>query len=708
MKRLAALFLSAALALSLASCGAPATTQSPSAEQKGIYTPGTYTGTAKGFGGEVTVTVTTDETSITKVEIVGDSETAGIGSNAIEQLPAKIMEAQSADVDVVSGSTVTSSAVKEAAQAAIDLAMGKTAKDAAAMASGTYTATATSYAQVNGLATEGSLSMTVAIEENKIKDISVDTYTDTDIIGGMAFPLLREAVLSTQSLGVDTISGATVSSNAFLAALSDCVAQAGGSVSTLKSKALPAQQPQATTYDTDVLVIGAGMAGLTAAIQAAQDGADVILLEKNQVLSSSTTRSLGFIVGAGTDAQKAAGIEDSADAFYNDIYSLYQDEPQLDTDLLRVMADKSGELNTWLTEQGITFTGVINKSDKGPRAVERIHTTAGGSSVTSPLLKKAEELGVRVMMGTPALSLKQEGDNSVTGCLATNGNGDNITINAKATIVCAGSYTNDQALFEELNPRIDNITYSCGCGDGDSYRWFQQVGADIVGIDYTQFMYYSYAPSFAQFPEVIPNSPDNYVHEILLVTGGAERVTAEDNFCFEFTKENWNRGYNEGYCIVGKDFAERYPILMDNVLNNTVPSSGLPYAYQSDTVEALGEAAGLDGATLAATVARYNELCDLGEDKDFGKKAEYMEKLVAPYYLIRLPMVSTDGYTGARINENAQVLDANGNWIPGLYAAGSCAVGQTVSVNYFGCGTSLMTCGVFGRAAAQDAVSRLK
>ena len=84
-----------------------------------------------------------------------------------------------------------------------------------------------------------------------------------------------------------------------------------------------------------------------------------------------------------------------------------------------------------------------------------------------------------------------------------------------------------------------------------------------------------------------------------------------------------------------------------------------------------------------------------------------MVKVEGPYYIIRLPMISTDGYTGARINENAQVLDEDGNWINGLYAAGSCAVGQTVSVNYFGCGTSLMTCGVFGRAAAQDAVSRL-
>ena len=110
-----------------------------------------------------------------------------------------------------------------------------------------------------------------------------------------------------------------------------------------------------------------------------------------------------------------------------------------------------------------------------------------------------------------------------------------------------------------------------GCGEGDAYNWFVDVGADIVEIPYTQFMYYCYSASFAQFPEVIPNAPDGPAYNVLLVTGGGERVTAEDNFCFEFTKENWNRGYNEGYAVVGQAFADQYPILMKDVLDNTVP-----------------------------------------------------------------------------------------------------------------------------------------
>ena len=188
-----------------------------------------------------------------------------------------------------------------------------------------------------------------------------------------------------------------------------------------------------------------------------------------------------------------------------------------------------------------------------------------------------------------AYTLIKEKDGQISGALANNGNRDSITIHAQSTIVAAGSYTNDETLFNELNPLINNIADACGSGEGDAYRWFKEVGADIVEIPYTQFMYYSYATSFEEFPEVIPNSPDNPVYDILLVTGGAERVTAEDNFCFEFTKENWIRGYNEGYAIVGAEFAEKYPILMKNVLNHDVPGSGLPFAYQANTIAELAE-----------------------------------------------------------------------------------------------------------------------
>lgn len=272
------------------------------------YTPGDYTATAKGFGGDITVVITVDETAITHVAIAGEGETAGIGTNAIEQLPALIVEAQSTDIDAIAGATVSSSAILLAATSALNEASGAQVASAA-LTDGTYTATAPSYAEQYGLATTGSLTLTMEVSGQAIEGISVDEFTD--IIGGMAFPLLAEQVIAHQSLNIDAISGATVSSNGFLAALGDCITQAGGDAAAYKMAPVPVAEASAQQIETEVLVIGAGMAGLTAAIEAAEGGADVILLEKNSVYSSSLTRSLGYILGADTEAQKAAGIEDT-------------------------------------------------------------------------------------------------------------------------------------------------------------------------------------------------------------------------------------------------------------------------------------------------------------------------------------------------------------------------------------------------------------
>ena len=124
-------------------------------------------------------------------------------------------------------------------------------------------------------------------------------------------------------------------------------------------------------------------------------------------------------------------------------------------------------------------------------------------------------------------------------------------------------------------------------------------------------------------------------------------------------------------------------------------------------IKDLAEQANLDPEVLSATLERYNELCEKGVDEDFNKPAQYLEKINAPYYLLRLPTIVTDGYSGAKINENSQVIAKDGNPIEGLYAAGSCAVAQMSSVRYYGCGTSILIGGVYGRIAAQHAVGQI-
>lgn len=674
----------------------------------GIYTPGTYEASANGFGGPVKVTITVDAASITAVEIVGDGETAGIGAEAIPQLKTAILDQQTADVDAVSGATVTSNAVRQAAGAALAAARGEEVQ-ARELKDGVYTATAPSYKRSGG--TLDSVTLQITVKDNAISAIEVKEYGDTPAIGGMAFDILSQKVVEHQSLGVDAVTGATVSSAGFLAAAADAIAQAGGDPLAWQNREVKKRAAVSTEMTTQIVVIGAGIAGLSAAVEAANQGAKVILVEKQAVLGSSTTRSEGYVQAAGTDLQKAHGVEDNVESLFEDICSLYKNEEKFEPKLLKVATDGSTDLIKFLMDSGVKFDHLEAISKNPPRNVPRNHCVeGGGGGITTNLYKTAVQKGVTVLMGTPCTELILDG-NAVVGIKATNEYGDDITIHADAVILCAGSYTNNLELFKELNPKLKPEAIS-GSGDGDGYYLALQANADIVKLDYVQMMYYFFSTKMTGWPSVIPGAPQTSVitpvSNVIFLDGGGRRVANEDEFCFDYVEKNWQGGYDEGWTLVGAAFAEQYPDVIQIALTSELGSREGKLGYTANTIEELCAQTGLDAKVVKATLDRYNELCDKGVDEDFHKPAEYMERVDPPYYLLRMPLVCTDGYTGARINENAQVIDVNGNVIPGFYAAGSCAVAQMSSVRYYGCGSSLLIGGVYGRVAAAHAVQNLR
>lgn len=672
------------------------------------YTPGTYEGTAKGFGGTVTVTVTVDESAITAVEATGGDETPAIGGAALATVAQAIVDAQGTGVDAVAGATITSNAVLQAADAALAQARGEE-KTASVVADGVYTASATSYNRTGvGLDT---VTLTAAFEDGKLTSVEVGEYSDTPAIGGMAFDLLAQEVVAQQSLGIDSVAGATVSSAGFFTAMADIVAQAGGDVAEWQSRPVEKRDPVTEEYEADVVVIGAGIAGLSATLEAASLGADVILVEKMEVLGSSTTRSEGYVQAAGTELQRENGVEDSVEALYEDIYSLYKDEPEVDGELIKQAAYDSTDYIQFLLDAGVTFEKLEAISKNPPRNVPRNHCVlGGGGGITSNLYAASLEKGATVLMGTPCTELIMDG-NAVVGIKATNKYNDDITIHADNVILCAGSYTANEELFKELNPLLKPESIS-GSGDGDGYYLAKQANADMILLDYVQMMYYFFSTKLTGWPSVIPGAPQTStitpVSNVIFLDGGGKRVANEDEFCFDYVQKNWEGGYEEGWTLVGDAFAKQYPDVIEIALSSELGSRDGKMGYTGNTIEEVCEGTGLDPEIVQATVDRYNELCAKGEDLDFGKPAEYMESIEAPFYLLRMPMVCTDGYSGARINLNAQVIDVNGDVIPGFYAAGSCAVAQMSSVRYYGCGSSLLFGGTYGRIAAQHAVENLE
>lgn len=668
---------------------------------------GKYIGKGKGFKHDIVIQAEVKDGKLVNPEIIDEKDRTEKSANTL------LDEAKSTskfEVDAVSGASITSKAFNEALEDIRRQASGEKAdtNTETTLKDGTYTVDVKSFKENQGLPGTGKLTMKVTFDNNKISDIEVPEYTDSPVIGGMAFNLLKNRIIDNQSMDVDAISSATVSSNAYFEGVNQAIEQAGGDPKAFANRKLEKHVPENIELHTDLAIIGDGMAGFSAAIEARDQGIKAMLIDAGETYSNSTARAQGFVMGADTDEQKRRGINDSSEHFYEDLMKVYGDEPKVEPKMLKLLADKSASYIKFLEDIGMEWSNVVNIAPKEPRLTKRAHTIKGmGTTLMGVFAKAAKEKGVDVKLGVKVDELIIK-DGKVIGLKATAINGDKLTIYAKGVLVAAGSYTASPEMVKKMNPRMKNIEVIVGNGDGSSIRFFNQAKAQIVSVPYLQFMYYYYGASWGdRFPEAIPESPTLPNYDVLSVDGGGHRLASEDDFTFEFTKRCWDNGYQEGYAIYGQKVADKYPNMTDIGLT-TKTAQGKPFGYKENTIEDLAKDVGIDPEELKKTVDRYNELCEKGEDEDFGKNPKNMIKIEAPYYILRMPEICTDGYTGAKINEHAQVLDINDNPIPGLYAAGSCADSAVMGIDYYGDGMSLLNCGVFGREAAKDLADKIK
>lgn len=292
MKKIVSGAMALCLVASMTACssGKPAETTAAAAETAQQYVAGTYSASEEGFAGKVTVTITTSESEITDVKVEGPNETPDKGGAAMEQLQGELLKAQSAEVDAVSGSTVTSDAVKKAMAAAIEKAKsGETSTgsdEALAFTAGTYTGTGVGY--------NGPTTVDVTFDDSKITDIKIVDTKETGHVGDTAFEVLIPQMIEANGTGVDAVSGATFSSKALKTAVNDAAEQAGvTNLDAFKANTLEvkAQDPIEDTWD--VVVVGGGGAGMAAAAQAAQNGESVLMIEKNVEVGGNTLVSGG-------------------------------------------------------------------------------------------------------------------------------------------------------------------------------------------------------------------------------------------------------------------------------------------------------------------------------------------------------------------------------------------------------------------------------
>ncbi|MBE5807815.1 MAG: FAD-dependent oxidoreductase, partial [Clostridiales bacterium] len=428
----------------------------------------TYTAEAPGFGGPVNVTVTIEDGAITDVQIAGDQETAEIGGAAIEPLAQQIMDAQSAEIDGVTGASFTSNAVKLAAAEAIAQASGG-AEEAAAPADGEYTAEGSGFSLVE------KVPVTVTIEGGKIAAIDAsEDCAETTIMLRTVKQLLIPRIIEAQSVGVDAICGATATSNAIKGAVADCLGQAleaaGAPETAINAFYTTPDKPNAGVekdLEADVLVIGMGGAGATAAVSAAEAGLKVIALEKaGKVGGTSSIASEPMAINPKRFQEEHNNGEDYIDAAAMKEawlqYTTGADGTQkAKEEVVDVMFEQSGDALDWLTyDHGFTFGEPRVGFTAADVYLCRYNYVADGLSSNDRrigaqgfydnLMQELADMGGELYLETEGRELVfDEETGAVTGAIAVAQDGTTYNIKAKAVVLATGGFAGNPDMVDQ-------------------------------------------------------------------------------------------------------------------------------------------------------------------------------------------------------------------------------------------------------------------
>jgi len=629
-KSVSALAMAAVIAVSLFGygCGAkPASTSSDA----GVS--GDFTGTAKGFGGDVSVTLTLTDGAITGCTAEGKDETQGVGSEAIAKMPGEIAESGSIAVDGVSGATVTSTAIKEAAAAALTAA-----------------------------------------------GLNPDDY--------------KTAVEKTGSA-------------------------------------------EDSTVEADVVVVGAGGAGMTAAITAAAEGKSVVILESQSMVGGNSVRATGGMNAGKTVYQdenefgESAGVEKTlktaAEKYadnetitalaktVSEQWAAYQANPtgyfdsvelmELDTmiggkgindpELVETLCANSADAIDWLDEHGITLHNV---SSFGGASVKRIHrpvnaegkTVSVGSYMIPLLQENCEKAGVKMMLDTTATEILTDANGAAAGIKATGSTGETVTVNAKAVVLTTGGFGANLDMVVKYKPELKGFMTTNAAGiQGQGIEMAEAIGAATVDMDQIQIHPTVEANTAALITEGLRGDG------AVLINAEGKRFIDEVGTRDVVSAAEIAQTGSYSWLVVDQAMVDASSVIQGYIKKG--------YTVTGSTYEELGEAMGVDAAAFAETMEKWNGYVEAKNDPDFGRTSFANPLNTAPYYAVKVTAGVHHTMGGLKINANTEVLNEKGEVIPGLFAAGE-VTGGVHGANRLG-GNAVADFTVFGRiagAAASD------
>lgn len=667
-------------------------TKAPVSDASGDLTPGTYTASEYGFGGDVIVTLTVgDNGGIASVEITGDSETPEVGGAALATLTQQVLDAQSAEIDGVSGASMTSGAVKSAVAACIAEASGEAVEKGPTpegdnlFVPGTYEGSAKGFG--------GDVTVSITVDEMTITDVQIAGDHETENLGSFAVEMLDDDILAAQTNKVDALTGATVTSNAILKATAQALTAAGCDLSklpdgtkTVDENATKSEQ----TLDCDIVIVGAGGAGMTAAINATQQGKNVIIVEKMPYVGGNTTKATGGMNAAETHYQKEQGIEDTVETFIQDTMTGGHDLNNID--LVTKMATESAAAIDWLDSIGAPLPKV---SFSGGATNSRIHAPEDGSGVGAYLVTHfrsvLDDMNIEVMYNTTATDIIMDGGKAVG--IKANDAENEYTINAGAVILATGGFGANMDMICQYRPDLNGtVTTNTPAATGDGIVMATAIGADTVDVDQIQLH-----PTVEQATSMLITESVRGDGAILVNKSGVrftnELLTRDAVSAAELEQED-----SFAYIIFDQNLRDNLKAI-EKYVSTGIVSEGA-------TIEELAEQIDIDPATLAKTLEDWNACVAAGEDKDFGRTTGMEHDLsVAPYYAIKIAPGIHHTMGGVKINTNAEVVNTDGNVIEGLYAAGE-VTGGVHGGNRLG-GNAVADIVVFGKVSSQSAVDYL-
>lgn len=548
---------------------------------------------------------------------------------------------------------------------------------------GTYTTTA------YGMGGAYTLSMTFS--ENEILSIDASDNHETLMVGTEAIRILSERIIENQSLDLDAVSSATVSSYSFIRAVEDCVRQSGTDVDTLKAKTITVDTYDDEPHDADVIVIGGGLAGLSTAANCVKNGLNVILLEQRGFMGGHSVLAAGTLSLGGTKLQADLGIEDSEEEFTKFMLDFGQGDK--DPEQVRLVAEHAQDAYDFVIDMGGNFDTELITLTEGRYCGHSLEPNIG--AVFSTMATTMVDMGVDVRYNTRVYDLITDESGAVTGVKATDYYGNETEYYGKSIVLASGGYAgNKKLLLEYWGEKYQNLVYGGLTGtDGLLIEVAMALGADTVDMDNPHL------DACADLNTGIT------ITAALSTKGGA--ITVRPSTAQRIANESANHA--EDLAATMLEIADPwYVIIYDDTAFDVSSSlsykagfyndSGLVHKYES--VESLAEAYDMDAATLQQTIDDYNAAVR-GEKKDEFGRVAFNKEISAPFYATKVTNGVTTTTGGLKVNAQMQVINVDGEPIENLYAAGEATGGFRI---HYISGSSL-THGIVSGIAISEVLS---